>query len=121
LFRRHVYWLLFLSSYSPLLLIIAIRSWGNWFVSLPVGLIGLASAASLWAALQTARGLNPEPYQVEEVRSRSSEVTGYVSSYIIPFVLVDFHNWRDIVALALLFFVVGHMSVFSEHVTLAGP
>jgi hypothetical protein len=92
--------LLLLSAYSPLVLIIGIRdhnahqSW--WLIGIGVlfalGLPVVIAAASLLG--------HPQPGRVVSAREAAEEVSGYLTSFILPFATLSAPTGRDLVAFA---------------------
>lgn len=114
MFRSYAYWVLFLSSYAPLFGLLALRNWGSWRAfSVLLGLM-ILSVTFLCIFLKAARDLNPEAHQIIAVKNRSSEALIYIASYMIPFVLLDINNWRDVLALIALFWLVGSIYIRSN-------
>ena len=106
---------LFLSSYAPLFLILALRSWAdNYRVAL--GLAGLAvlSVIVLLAFLRQARTLAADKVSISSVISRDGDAMSYIVTYLLPFLAVNFHEIRDVVSLSLVFFVIGLLYVNSN-------
>jgi len=93
---------LFISSYSPALLILAVRAYDRscalFWVSL--GLSGLSAGAFL-LFIRVARRGGPFEAVVEEVEPRDAELTAYVATYLLPFVVVFGASVQDVIALAL--------------------
>ena len=87
--------LMFLSSYTPLFLILGIRffpSSAAW-ACFSLGAIGFA-VTFFW--LLTPRGQSGHEFVVEEVHEAGSEAAGYLSSYLLPFFNVASPGIRDI-------------------------
>lgn len=80
--------LLFLSSYAPLFVILAIRFQGAALRGVCAGLaaVGLAYLAVIvWVVPRAAQ---QRTYQVDAVRDASGQVAGYLATYVVPFVTV---------------------------------
>lgn len=93
--------LLLVSAYSPLLLIIGIRnsdpheSW--WLVG-----GGLLLAAGLPVVILAATLLgHPQPTRVVSATDTAEEVSGYLTSFILPFATLSAPTGRDLVAFAV--------------------
>jgi len=97
---------LFLSSYAALFGILAIRFDGLALrlVCLGLCLIGLADTFRITHSARSRR----EPYviTIDESEDTGGEVSGYLASYLLPFVTVSAPGWRDLLAYSL-FLVVG--------------
>lgn len=79
---------LFLSSFSPLFLILALRfeNPGLRFSALALGLVGLLAAGWVMAA-ESRKGA--ASFEVKKAEDGGPEVAGYLASYLLPFVAID--------------------------------
>ena len=111
--RRWVYVVLFLSSYAPLFLILAIRTWGNPLLVVLFGGIAVLGIASLFGVLRTAGRTTPVPVQVSRATSREADATAYIASYIIPFIPSGTPHASELLALSVLLVVLGGVYVNS--------
>lgn len=105
--------LMFLSAYTPLFALLAVR-----FEPLPLMFtcIGLAVAGLLSLALLfrlDARS-QPGPHKLASVKDAGAEVGAYLGAYLLPFVTVASPNFRDEVAYLLFFFVAGAVYIRSS-------
>lgn len=97
---------LFLSSYSPLLVILAMRAWNtNRTLAAFFGTLALVSLVFLSLFLRKARAISPELVKVEGVSSMASETLSYVVTYLFPFLGVDYSDTLGLLSLAILFMV----------------
>lgn len=107
--------LLFLSSYSPVLAIMALKSYG---ISCPIFIFSLLflTAAVVGIALfwMIAKRHTPFKAKVLDVESRDADLAGYLVAYLLPFLGVIATGWRDVLALALFFAFVGIVYVNSR-------
>lgn len=108
--------LLFLSAYSPLLIIIVIKDYDpNHFNLLPrnpvfSGLILVLAICSYIGILHAVRGLQSGlSVEVIKVSNKSGEMFGYTIPYIISFLRIDLSDWQTdlslIIFLAMLFII----------------
>ena len=107
--------ILFLSSYSPLFVILVIRDSFEsvgWSVAL-IG-ISLTSIAVLLTYLKLAGSLEPHFATAREVYPRGTEAIGYIVTYLIPFLDVDLGDDETLASLALLLGVIGVLYVNSN-------
>src|SRR5690348_16265060 len=96
--------LLFLSSYSPLLVILTFRTFDPFrWQALVVSAIALVSLIVLWMYFHFARSIAIQQIEVECSSSKDAEAMSYIASYIIPFMDLPFDQWRNIVSLLLFF------------------
>jgi len=108
--------LLFLSSYFPLtsiffVLFIDKNRLAAFFI-LFVGLIGLIGMCIYF--LCTAQRIGPELIRVDSIQRRDGEAMSYIVSYVIPFLAVPFSGWKQGIALAIFFMVLGILYVNSN-------
>lgn len=98
--------LLFLSSYSPLLLIVAVQQMDKrwWWSALPAA-IGIVSCLWVGVFLAWARNTAPQPVAVRSVQRQDVEVMAYLFTYVIPFLSVNFDDLRATVGLTIFFIV----------------
>jgi hypothetical protein len=105
---------LFLSSYSPALLILAVRSYHHstalFWISL--GLAVLSAGAFLLFIFVVRRG-GPFRATVEDVEPQDGELAAYVATYLLPFIVVFGATLQDVIALALFLFFIGLLWVKS--------
>lgn len=100
--------LLFVSSYFPAFLIIAIlyrrRHPG---VAIAALAIGLAGCAGLAAVLRYLRSLVPKSVQVVRCSRQDAEAMTYVVSYVVPFLFGVLEGPDSAVAFGVFFLVIG--------------
>ena len=99
---------LFLSSYAPAFLILAVRAYGRsctmFWAAIALLVVSVAAfALFLWVA---RRG-GPFRAQVAEVEPRDAELAAYVATYLLPFLTVTGANAQDVIALTLFLFFIG--------------
>jgi hypothetical protein len=108
--------ILFLSSFSPLMLVFALLdSWGR---GLPTQIcIGLAVASwlGLFVIIRVAASLAAVPVRVATATLRDTELLAYVVTYFVPFLTVPADSLRRALALGIfvvliaIFYVQGEM------------
>jgi hypothetical protein len=108
-------WVLFLSSFAPLLVVFGLLdSFGSAEASdVCYALAGL-SAVVLFAGLETWRRLGTTEVVVCRVRPRDTDVIAYVATYIVPFAALGANNWHERAALIGFFLLVGVLYVRAE-------
>lgn len=107
--------ILFLSSYAPLFLILAIRSWSdNHKISIALGAISSITLLILWIFVNQARSLAADKVVIASVNSRDGDVMSYIVTYLLPFLAVDFKQVGDVVSLGIFIFVIGLLYVNSN-------
>jgi len=107
--------ILFFSSYAPLFLILAIRSWvDNRLLAVSLAAIAGVSVIVLWAFIRKARTLAAGKLAIGSVISRDGDAMSYIVTYLLPFLAVDFKNVSDVVSLGIVFGVIGLLYVNSN-------
>jgi hypothetical protein len=105
---------LFLSSYSPALLILAVRSYGHSWLLFGIALgTAIASGLGFLIFLRVARRGGPFEGTVANVETQDAELAAYVATYLLPFVVVFGASIQDVVALALFLTFIGVLWVNS--------
>jgi hypothetical protein len=105
---------LFLSSYAPLFVILAIRFDAT---ALRVVCATLAALGILYLALvmfAVPRREQPRAYVVTSTADASGQVAGYLATYLVPFVAVPSPSAGDIAGYAILAVVVALIFVRSD-------
>jgi hypothetical protein len=107
--------ILFLSSYAPLFLIIALRGWHE-SRSLALGLVTVAviSVVVLFVFLRNAQKLAQDKIQISSVASRDGDAMSYIVTYLLPFLAVKLNDLTDIASLGIVLFVIGLLYVNSN-------
>jgi len=107
-------WLWFLSCYSPLFFLVAIRAWAvgnNTFAAL-ASVVGVAAVLSAWISTRLADP--PTRVTIRSVRLRDTDVPAYLMTYIVPFVGVTTNGWLDALVLAIVLGLVGLFYIQSD-------
>lgn len=102
---------LFITSYAPLALMLALRNSGSvwppheavafWCFAV-LGLVGLLDAFRLPRGAQRRSHRRVE---LSDVKDEGGQVAGYLATYLLPFLNVDVDGWRGGAALGLYFLV----------------
>jgi hypothetical protein len=104
---------LFLSSYSPLFAILALRFEKAPIVIGCAVLAALGLAAAAWVlASESAKG--PASFEVDEIEDQGSQVIAYLASYLLPFVTLAEPSDRDVVGYMLFLVVLALVYVQSD-------
>lgn len=106
---------LFLSSYSPLLVIFAFHlvekhptTGKGLIVAAAISLIGLG------VFLRVVNGLSPSSIVVTSVKSRDGDVMSYIVTYLLPFLAIKLDDVLDDMSFGLLLGVVAVLYVNSN-------
>lgn len=112
--NRRLATILFLSSYAPAFVLLALRSYDRSctvFV-VAVGLTCIAMLAVI-AFFVAARQKAAVRLRLVVVERRNAEVAAYAATYLLPFITSFEGGWRDLLALALFFVFIGIIYVNS--------
>lgn len=133
--RNGVKWLLFLSSYIPLFILLVIKHWGvkwvfpqleypifealaGWkipILSLGWAILVLLSGFALWLVISVRQSRGGTDFKrVESFRSRDDLITSYILVYIFPFVILDYTQLTNWLAFLVFFLVIGVIQVRSN-------
>ena len=107
--------ILFLSSYAPLFLIIALRGWHD-SRSFAVALIAVSvvSVIVLFLFLRIVQRLAPDRMKIDSVDSRDGDSMSYIVTYLLPFLAVKLNDVTDAVSLGIVLFVIAILYVNSN-------
>lgn len=105
---------LYVGSYVGLFALLAIRFDTTWVRLVCVGLAVLGLGFMLWIVFVVARRSGAEPIRIAEVQDAGVEVSGYLATYLLPFVIAASPSARDAIAYALFLAIGGLIYVRSE-------
>jgi hypothetical protein len=107
--------LLFLSSYAPLFLIIAMRGWsGSRYLAGGLAVVALLSVVVLFIFIRNARKLTADKITVDSVISRDGDAMSYIVTYLLPFLAVKLSDVTDVASLGVVLFVIAILYVNSN-------
>lgn len=107
--------MLFLSSYAPLFLIIAVRGWReSRYIALGLAAIAVLSVVVLFVFLRVAQRLSPGKVAVSSVNSRDGDAMSYIVTYLLPFLAIKLNDPADAISLGVVLFVIGLLYVNSN-------
>ena len=120
--RPLVSWTLFLSAYSPLMLILVIKDmdlsaphlFANPAVSAVLVLVAITSSWMTLAAVKEADG--GLPVEVTKAANKSGDMFGYTIPYMLSFMRVDLGDWQTLASLALFLAVLFVMAYRTQTV-----
>jgi hypothetical protein len=105
---------LFLTSYAPLFAIFAIR-FDPPHLRVACALVSVFGFVDLWRIThQTTRRAMPFTISIDAVGDVGGEVSGYLASYLLPFVTVSSPSVKDLIAYALFLLVAMAVYVRSD-------
>jgi hypothetical protein len=100
--------MLFLSAYSPLLLILVIKDYDranpSWVPQNPIfsGVLILVAIASSWTVLRSVREVRSGlTVTITKAANKSGDMFGYTVPYMLSFLRIDLSDWQTLVSLAL--------------------
>ena len=120
---------LFLSSYMPLFLLIAIRqiisnpnviTWEGDYMNYGMAIICISLALyGLWGTYVTFKHIgekveNGNIVKITEISSMNDEPLAYVATYIIPIMFNDYSNIADNITILCIFYVVYKLYIRSK-------
>jgi hypothetical protein len=105
---------LFLSSYAPLFVILAIRFEGAALKTVCAVLAGIGFGYLFVVVFVVARRAQARDYPVASVQDASGEVAGYLATYLVPFVTVPSPSAADLAGYCILALVVLAIFLRSE-------
>lgn len=81
--------ILFLSSYAPLFLIIAMRGWSDSrYLAVGLAIVAVLSILMLFVFLRVAQKLAADRVKIDSVASRDGDAMSYIVTYLLPFLAV---------------------------------
>jgi phosphatidylglycerophosphate synthase len=100
--------MLFLCSYFPLCVIIAVVFFRrSYWLSLSVLLAGLLGLLGSLIYLRLAKSFAAVRISVKGHQRKDAETMSYILTYLVPFVVVPSDDWEKLVSLAIFFVVLG--------------
>lgn len=125
---------LFLGAYIPLFVVVAILlvpdlaatvtprlskqapsvEWQAWSGTVIALALAVAASISLWQLIRGAHHTNPTNINVSAVKDEGASAAAYVASYFFPFIGAITGDWRVWLGNALVFALLGLISVRSR-------
>jgi hypothetical protein len=96
---------LFVSSYSPLFAMLAIR-FEQSQVALTCAALAVLGVAALYVVLHEDNRKARSPHKIQKVTDAGAQATGYLAGYLLPFLTVSMPSTRDLIAYILFLLVV---------------
>jgi len=115
--------MLFISSYSPLALIIGVLFFAEQrILALSFWIVGGAGLLFMLVYLFLAvPKISPTQYKVTARHAKGGDVMGYVASYIVPFVTFPLNGWQQTFSLLTFIFILGVIYINSEDMLRVNP
>ena len=112
--RTYIKIFLFLSSYSPLFIILAIKSYQYFYLVLSfVGLVVISNIV-LFFVLFKSKKMSGDYYKINKIEDKSSQFLEYIIAYIIPFLGFNLLQITDVLILGILFFMIASIYINSD-------
>lgn len=93
-------WSLFLSSYTPLFILIGLRSINRLDgITVAAGVLTVAGLLGTGLFLITAHRKAVGEYELTEVECRDGDVAAYAATYLLPFLPIFSGSWQDVASL----------------------
>lgn len=117
--------LLFISAYSPLILILAVKDWDfnckNYFkhplaIYIMLG-VALLSVLLLFMTVKSLKRGNM-PVKVKAVKNRSADLINYTIPYIVSFFGFDLSKMEDVISLSIFLLLMLFLTIKSKSVFL---
>lgn len=113
--RRWILWSLFFSSYTPLFVLLGLRS-----IHRSDAILAASSALTIMGAggtllfLWSAHRKQIGDYRLLKVENRDPDVAAYAATYLLPFLAVFSGKWQDVLSLAGFIALLGVIYVRSR-------
>jgi hypothetical protein len=109
--------LLFLSSYNPFFLLLAVRSYHRSCVIFTSALVlFVVSLAALEVFLWAAKRKASYETRIISIENRDADVAAYAATYLLPFLTIFSGSWQDILSVALFLVFIAVIYVNSKMV-----
>ena len=105
---------LYIGSYAGLFALLAIRFDTTWVRLACVALAVLGAAFMVWIVYVVAYRTGAEPIRVADVEDAGAEASGYLATYLLPFLTIASPSVRDVAAYAVFLAIGGLIYVRSE-------
>lgn len=120
-------WILFISSYIPLFLILAINNLIEFYENINEGrsneiqfiiivgmcILMIVSYLLLKIIFHTGKG-NGDNIEIKKISKSNESILEYLFAYMVPFVLINTSDLKEIITFILLFVFVGIICVENE-------
>jgi len=117
--------LLFISAYSPLFIILAVKDFDfdktlsfNHPVAVAIMLLFTASSIVLLFLTVAKMQRGNMPVKVKSVKNRSADLINYTIPYILSFFGFDLSKWGDVISLAIFLLIMMLLTIKSKSVFL---
>ncbi|MEV4473935.1 hypothetical protein [Nonomuraea sp. NPDC049504] len=94
---------LFIVSYVPLIGIFAARSAPHWWWTISLSILAIVGVVDGWRLVRTAQKRSSAYMTITSVEDQGSAVSGYLATYLLPFLGELPNGWGDGIAYFLYF------------------
>ncbi|ENR2666223.1 hypothetical protein ACEU8G_001742 [Escherichia coli] len=114
--------LLFLSAYSPLMIILIIKDIDTaepWLFRTPIlsGILFLIAIGSSFITLRTVKSIDEGlPVTITKAANKSGDMFGYTIPYMLSFIIVDLSDWQTALGLSVFLCVLFIMAYRTQTV-----
>ncbi|OKH80012.1 hypothetical protein EB75_21720 [Mycobacterium sp. ST-F2] len=105
---------LFLGSFALLFVLFAVRFETVWLQFACAALAVIGFADMVWIGFVVTRRTSADPIRVASVVDKGPEISGYLATYLLPFVTVAEPKIRDICAYVIFLVVLAVVYIRSE-------
>jgi hypothetical protein len=113
--RQWILWSLFLSSYTPLFILIGLRSIDrSGGITVAAGGLTVAGLIGTGFFIFTAQRKAVGEYTLTDVECRDGDVAAYAATYLLPFLPIFSGSWQDIASLVGFVLLLGVVYVRSR-------
>lgn len=112
--REYVKVFLFLSSYAPLFVILAIKNYSNENLVFAMLVLILIPNFILVFIIKKATTMSGDYYVITELENKSDQFLEYIIAYIIPFLGFNFDLLSDLIVVSMLFALMGFLYIKND-------
>ena len=112
--REYVKIFLFLSSYIPLFIVLALKNYNHSYFITTMIITILVSISFLFYIIYKSSKMNGEYYEIKSIEDKSNQFLEYIIAYIFPFLGFNLECIVDIISLAIIFLMIGALYIRSD-------
>lgn len=115
MFNKFIKWIMFITSYTPVILLLISQNWNKLIVSsnfkyiLAIStfiIIGSFIYLSYTFNIKTKKIMS-KAFYINKIENKTNEVINYLIVYLFPFMSIDISKPNHIVSFVILFFLIG--------------
>lgn len=112
--QEYVKIFLFLSSYIPLFLVLAIKNYTNPHAVMAMSILILVPFLFLIYTFHKASRMSGEYVEITSIENRSNQFLEYIIAYIIPFLGFNLNSVPDLISVLIIFIMIGVLYIKSD-------